>query len=223
MIFTKQNILVVAPHPDDETLGAGGTINKFVKYKNNVSVLFVSAHLPPLYSSKGGAITIQESKKAMKELGVKSYSYLNIPATKINEIEIYKLNQMIGEYFSIIKPSIVLIPFPDRHIDHKLVFESCMVLSRPVGKFYPKIILCYETLSETNWNAPGIEPSFTPELFIDITDTMIKKRKALKCYKSQINKNTSRNIEACNSLANFRGSQNNCKYAEAFKVVRMIF
>ena len=223
MIFDKQRVLVVAPHPDDETLGVAGTIKKFINFHNNVSVLFVSAHLPPLYDKKSGETTIKESKKAMNILGVNSYHYLNIPATKINELEIYKLNQIIGNYFLKIKPSIVFLPFPDRHIDHKLVFESCMVLSRPVGKNYPKIVLTYETLSETSWNAPGIEPSFNPELFIDISDTIIDKRKALSCYKSQISKNFSRNIDACNSLAKFRGSQNNCKYAEAFKVVRMIF
>ena len=55
----------------------------------------------------------------------------------------------------------MFIPFPDRHIDHRIIFDSSVVSVRPNGKFFPKKkVLSYETLSETHWNVPGIEPSF---------------------------------------------------------------
>jgi LmbE family N-acetylglucosaminyl deacetylase len=82
--------------------------------------------------------------------------------------------------------------------------------------------LAYETLSETHWNVAGIEPVFAPEFFIDTTDYMAKKNAALACYASQINHAPSRSVEACTALAKFRGSQNGCGYAEAFKVVRIV-
>jgi LmbE family N-acetylglucosaminyl deacetylase len=84
------------------------------------------------------------------------------------------------------------------------------------------VVLAYETLSETHWNVPGIEPAFVPELFIDVTRHMPKKKAALECYASQINHAPSRSIEASMALARFRGSQNGCDYAEAFKVVRIV-
>ena len=83
-------------------------------------------------------------------------------------------------------------------------------------------MLAYETLSETHWNVPGVEPSFNPELFVDITENIKQKENALSCYKSQIKNNNSRSIDACLALAKFRGSQNGCDYAEAFKVVRIV-
>ena len=117
----------------------------------------------------------------------------------------------------------VLIPFPDRHIDHRTVFDACLVACRPNHDTAPKYVLAYETLSETHWNAPGIEPAFVPQVYIDISGYMEKKCQALECYKSQINETMpSRAIDVCTSLARFRGSHNGCKYAEAFSAIRVI-
>ena len=80
----------------------------------------------------------------------------------------------------------------------------------------PKLILAYETLSETHWNAPYIEKNFNPNYFIDITDEIDQKIKAYNQYKSQINK--SRSPKSLKSLAIFRGSQNYCEFAESFVI-----
>ena len=77
-------------------------------------------------------------------------------------------------------------------------------------------------MSETHWNVAGVEPSFNPDFFIDITETINKKVEALSKYVSQIDGNSSRSIEAIRALAKFRGSQNGCDFAEAFKLVRMV-
>ena len=81
----------------------------------------------------------------------------------------------------------------------------------------------YETLSETHWNVPNVEPFFNPTVFINIEETIKDKISALKLYKSQINTATpSRSVRAVESLAKFRGSQNGCEYAESFQIVRMV-
>ena len=102
-------------------------------------------------------------------------------------------------------PHIVFCPFPDRHIDHRLVFESVMVATRPVksGKKI-EIVATYETLSETHWNAPNIEPNFVPNWVVDISEYIDLKIAALKCYKSQISDFPGpRSIEAVEALAKF--------------------
>ena len=83
-------------------------------------------------------------------------------------------------------------------------------------------MLIYETLSETHWNVPGVEPIFAPNFFINIDKYINFKVEALKLYKSQINNNNSRSPSAAKALAKFRGSQNGCSYAESFQVLRMI-
>ena len=82
--------------------------------------------------------------------------------------------------------------------------------------------MAYETLSETHWNVPGVEPAFEPEFFIDISQNIDTKLEALKKYASQISKSPSRSTVAVEALAKFRGSQNGCSYAEAFKIVRIV-
>ena len=93
---------------------------------------------------------------------------------------------LIAKYpkqFNDFNPHIVFCPYPDRHIDHRLVFDSVMVATRPTvgsGKNI-EIVVAYETISETHWNAPHVEPNFTPNWVVDISNS-IEKIEALSCY-----------------------------------------
>ena len=221
MNFFKKT-LIIAPHLDDETLAVGGTIKKLADNKNDVYVLIIGGHLPPLYLEKDYLKTKSESVQALKLLNVKKTFYLDMPATEFHKDYYQSINSQIEKLINKIKPNTVFIPYPDRHIDHRTIFDCAMVNTRPKGIYYPKIILAYETLSETHWNASGIEPNFNPDFFIDISKTINIKIKALKRYISQIKGNPSRSVSAIRALAKFRGSQNGCDYAEAFKLIRFI-
>lgn len=222
MISNFKKTLVIAPHLDDETIALGGTIKKLSKSKVKVDVVIVGGHLPPLYDKKNYLVTKKESAKALGILGVKKVHYLDLPALEFHKKYYQKINLKINELINSLNPTAVFIPFPDRHIDHRTVFDCAMVNTRPNKKKYPNYVLSYETLSETHWNAPYIEANFNPDFFINIDSTMRDKIRALKCYKSQIKDNQSRSIEAVQALARFRGSQNGCKYAEGFKLIRAI-
>ena len=219
-----KRILVVAPHPDDETLGVGGAIAKYSKEGHEVFVMIVCGHLPPIYDSKDYEKTVKESKKAFDIMGVSSSKFLEIPATTIGSIPVHKLNSEILMVINDFKPDIVFCPFPDRHIDHRLGFESVMVATRPIGIGRNiNILAAYETLSETHWNAPHIEPNFTPNWVIDISDHMETKLDALRSYKSQISDFPGpRSIESVDALAKFRGTQAGFAYGEAMHIIRMV-
>jgi len=219
-----KKILIVAPHPDDETLGLGGTIAKFSSQGHEVHVLIVSGHLPPIYNIEDYKKTVLEAKKAFKILGVSHYSFFEIPATMIGNIPIHELNSKISNLVNDISPDMVFCPYPDRHIDHRLVFDSVMVATRPVGIGRNiEIVAAYETLSETHWNAPHIEPNFTPNWVIDISDFIDIKIKALKCYESQISEFPGpRSLEAIDALAKFRGTQSGFGFGEGLQIIRKI-
>ena len=223
MLKQFKKVLVVAPHPDDETLGVGGTIKKLSKNKIDVSILVVGGHLPPIYKIDHYKKTEKECKKACDILGSKKIFFLKKIATKFNEEPIADFNKSIFDIIKKVNPEVIFIPFSDRHIDHKVVFNSCMVCTRPKKGSKIKLIMAYETLSETHWNAGYIEPNFVPDVFVDISQEYKFKEKALKKYSSQIKNNKARNIEAIKGLAAFRGSQNNVKYCEAFKLIRLNF
>ena len=221
--MTKKSILIVSPHPDDETLGVGGTIAKYSKKGHEVNVLTISGHLPPLYKREDYEKTVEEAHRAFKVLGVTKSIFLELPATMIGDLPVHELNRKISKIVSDFNPQIVFCPYPDRHIDHRLVFDSVMVATRPVGIGRNiEIVAAYETLSETHWNAPHIEPNFTPNWVIDISDSIKKKIEALKCYKSQIsNFPGPRSLESLEALAKFRGTQAGFSYGEGMHIIRM--
>ena len=220
----SKKILVIAPHPDDETLGAGGAIAKYADQGHEVHVLLVSGHLPPLYTREAFEKTVLEFHNAGKILGIHDSKFLEIPATMVKDTPTHILNSLIAQSVEDIKPDIVLCPYPDRHIDHRVVFDAAMVATRPVGVGKNiEIVAAYETLSETHWNAPHIEPNFTPNWVIDISKHFETKLNALKCFESQIGEfPNSRSIEAIKALSIFRGTQAGFGYGEAFHIIRKI-
>ena len=222
MIKFPMRMTVIAPHPDDEVLGAGATIARFADEGIEVSVLIVSGHLPPLYPPEAFETTRREAEEALKILGASRWEFLQIPATRVHQIPVAELNGKISHFVRETNPEVVLLPFPDRHIDHRTIFDASVVACRPVHDRAPRIVLAYETLSETHWNVPGIEPAFVPEFYVDTSRYMDKKQAALNSYASQVHSTPSRSVDACMALASFRGSQNGCTYAEAFKVVRIV-
>ena len=219
----KKRILVISPHPDDETIALGGSMAKFIDKGSEVQILTISGHLPPLYDRDVYETTVKETKEAYKIMGVEEFKFLEIPATMVKDEPVHKLNGLISSNIQEFNPEIVLIPFPDRHIDHRVIFDSCMVATRPVGKGKQiKMIAAYETLSETHWNAPYIEPNFTQNLVIDISNFIDQKVEALKCYQSQITMDKGpRTITAAKALAQFRGTQSSFDFGEALYIIRM--
>lgn len=218
-----KKVLVIAPHPDDETLGAGGTIRKFASAGCDVTVLTVAAHMPPLYPKEVHETTVRESKAAQAVLGVKKSVFLDKPAVLLGDIPVAEFNSLIFNQVKASAPDILLMPYYDRHIDHRLIFEACLVAARPVGPGKEiSLVAAYETISETHWNAPHIEPNFTPNFCVDITGHIDAKIEAMGCFMSQLHSFPGpRSVEALKALALFRGSQAGYGYAEGFQVIRM--
>jgi LmbE family N-acetylglucosaminyl deacetylase len=219
------HLLVIAPHPDDEVLGTAGTMARFARQGGDVTVGTIAAHMPPLYSKEVHERTVEEAKQAHRLLGVKESIFLDNPAVLLGNIGVPEFNGMVFNIIKKVSPDVLLIPYVDRHVDHRMVFEACMVASRPVdvGR-YIKICAAYETISETHWNAPHLEPNFTPNWCIDISEYIDLKIDAMRCYQSQLQTfPQSRSVEALKALALFRGSQAGMGFAEAYHLLRMSF
>lgn len=224
MFETLNSVLVVAPHPDDETLGCGGTIRKLVDMNKEVYVLTIAVHAPPLFPPEAADDSKLEAKAAYEVLGVKDAFFVDRPACFVQDMPHHELNGVIHSTIGDIGADAVFIPYLDRMVDHKAVFESAMVATRPVGNGERlKLVLAYEVISETHWTAPHLEANFTPNFFVDITDTIDTKLDAMRCYKSKLHPFPKpRSLEALKALALFRGSVAGCAYAEGFQTVRAL-
>jgi len=217
-------VLVIAPHPDDEVLGVGGTILKRVKAGDEVYVCIVTRGYMPLFQEEYVKQGRMEARAADKLLGVKETIFLDFPAVMLETVPRFEFNGRISDVIQRIAPDDVYIPHRgDMQIDHQMVVDAAMVAVRPKYKHKVKSVYAYETLSETGWNIPNTVNEFIPNVYEDITDTVKEKLSAMKIFKSQLEEFPNvRSIEALDALARFRGAAVNVKAAEAFSLVRTI-
>ena len=217
--------LVVAAHPDDEVLGVGGTIARLVDEGNEVTVAIVTRGESSMFDEEFIELGRKEAQEAHGLLGVKETLFLDgFPAAKLDTVPHHELNRALQELVQEIRPGILFVPFAgDIHLDHQLVFRSALVSVRPRGEFTPHTLLAYETLSETNWNAPYLSPGFYPNLYVDVSEYIDRKLDAIRVFESQLQPfPNERSVEAVRALATHRGANVGCHAAEAFVLVRKI-
>ncbi|WP_295357281.1 PIG-L deacetylase family protein [uncultured Succiniclasticum sp.] len=218
------NVLVIAPHPDDEYLGVGGTIAKRISRGHDVYICVVTKGCEPLFSEESVVQVRNECKQADELLGVKERVYLNFPAVMLETIPRYQFNEAFFQVVQRIHPDEVYIPHRgDMQLDHKMVVDAAMVALRPKYRHVVQRIYAYETLSETGWDIPNTVNEFFPTVYEDISDTLNLKLRAMEFFKSQLGTfPETRSLEAIESLAKFRGATIGCKAAEAFSLIREI-
>ncbi len=217
-------VLAIAPHPDDEVLGCGGTLARLSATGNEVHVLVATEGKPPQFPKEGVERVRVEMHAAHEVLGIAGTHQLDLPAAALDTVASSQINAAIAERIEAIRPDSLLLPFVgDIHTDHQIVFMAAMVAARPRHADAPKNILCYETLSETNWYAPPTTPAFVPNVFVDISDTLQKKVEAFQKFESQVRPfPEERSVEAIEALARMRGATVFLRAAEGFVNVRQI-
>ena len=217
-------VLVVAPHPDDEVLGCGGTIAKYAENGDDVYVAIVTKGCEPLFSVDQVETVRNECLKADKLLGVKETFFMDFPAAMIEEVPRYKFNEAFIQLVQRIKPDVVYIPHRgDMQLDHKMVVDAAMVALRPKYQHVVKKIYAYETLSETGWDVPNVTNEFIPNSYSVISEFLEKKLKAMEIFTTQLSAYpAARSLGAVKALAMYRGATVNVDAAEAFSIVREI-
>ena len=216
-----KSVLVVAPHPDDETLGCGGTLLRHVTLGDVVNCIFVtkSQKNTKNYKSRKNEIKIIKKKYNFKNLTVG-----NFICTKLHKYDSSKIINFFSKEIKKIKPNILYVPFrEDAHSDHRVVFDCISPMFKSFRYPYIKSVRIYETLSETNFKSSFTKNGFEPNLWINISDFLNKKIDIMNIYKSEIGKHPfPRSEKAIKSLAILRGSFSGHKYSEAFKVIKEI-
>ena len=217
-------VLVIAPHPDDEIIGVGGTIAKRAKAGDEVYVCIVTKGKEPLFKEEFIEQGRKECREADEMLGVRETIFLDFPAVMLETVPRYEFNGKIAEVVQRINPDEVYIPHRgDMQIDHQMVVDAAMVAVRPRGKNYPKRVYAYETLSETGWNIPNTVNEFIPTVYEDITDTLEIKLKSMDVFQSQLSPfPAARSIGAIEALAKFRGATVSVEASEAFSLIREV-
>ena len=217
-----KKILVVSPHPDDETLGCGGTLLKYKSKKFTIDwMIITSMDGNNSYSDKNKIDRRNQIKKVKQLYGFNKVFELNLPTAKLDQIPLSSIIEKVTKVINTSKPEIVFTNFyGDVHTDHKITYEAISSCTKNFRAPFIKKIIMYETLSETGYSLDKFNDQFTPNIYVDITKYLNKKLNIMKIYKSEVMKNNNpRSLISIDSLARYRGISINSKYAEAFMLV----
>jgi len=221
----KNTILVVAVHPDDETLGCGGALLKHKSKGDEIHWLICTG----MYEQDGFEKSVVEKRNSEIDRVAALYDFdgihqLGLPAMKVDEFTMSELIVKISSVVKSVLPDTIYLPFKgDVHSDHRKIFEAAYSCTKSFR--YPSIkkMLMVETLSETEFAPSTKEEAFVPNYFVDISEFLEKKLQIMLSYESEIAAHpfprSERNIRA---LATLRGATAGCEYAESFVLLKEI-
>jgi len=202
------NIVVIAPHPDDESIGCGGALCCHADAGDRVTVVFLTSgelglkHLP---RDAAWQTREAEAKAAGKILGIAEMRFLRQPDWVLAEV-IGPAANALAEVLTSERPQLIYVPHPrEWHPDHKAAVE---ILKQSLG-------MCALAVPEIR----GYEvwtPLSEYSVVIDISAVMPRKLEAIRCHSSQLTDFDY--AHAAQSLNAFRGAlAAKASFAEVFE------
>lgn len=220
-----KKIIIISAHPDDETLGAGGTLLKHKANGDHIEWLIVTNILESEgFSNQRVQERQNEIEIVAKMFGFSAVHKLDYPTMKLDTGTMLEMIPKIAAIFSQSKPEVIYVMNrSDAHSDHRVIFDAVMACTKSFR--YPSIkqVLMYECISETEFAPVLPEKVFQPNYYVDVTSQFAEKIAITKVYASELAVHpfprSIRNIEA---LATFRGASAGVEYAEAFQLIKFI-
>lgn len=220
-----KKVIIISAHPDDEVLGAGGTVLKHIESGDEVYWLVTTNITESAgFSEERVQSRQKEIRQVEKELGFKKIFLLDYPTMDLSSSSVITMVPKISEVFNEVKPEIIYcVNRSDAHSDHRITFDAVMACTKSFRYPYVKKVLMYECLSETEFAPALFEKAFIPNYFVDISKFFKSKLEVMRIYQSELGDHpfprSERNIEA---LATYRGASVGVEYAEAFQLIKFI-
>lgn len=217
-------VLVLAAHPDDEVLGMGGTIAVHTERGDQVRVVVVTDGSSTQYpdDSETRLRKEEEALRAAAELGVMDYVHLDLPDMRLDTLAHVDVNAVVEEHIRDFAPERVYTPHPDVNLDHRALFDSVAVATRPVPGQTARHVLTYAPTSSTEWT-PAAVNWFVPNWFVDVSATIERKVAAFAHYETERREYPHPRSEgAIRAAAAFYGASCGCEQAEPFVLVRAL-
>jgi LmbE family N-acetylglucosaminyl deacetylase len=194
-IAAIQRALIVAPHPDDESLGCGGLLALLAQQKCEVMVLFVTdggashRHSRLWPRQRLAALRRAEAAAALAELGLGNAQreFLNLrdadmpmPASKEWRSAVARVTQIVER----MRPELVVLPWRrDPHCDHR---ASWQLMDHTMGGAFRPIMLEYAVwLDEIGAPDDHPRPGEAQMVAVDIAQTAAAKKRAVALHLSQ--------------------------------------
>lgn len=219
-------VLVLAVHPDDETLGCGGTLLKLRDQGCELHWLIATS-----ISQEGGySPEFVEARRREIETVAQYYAFtgvheLGLPTARIETVPLGSIVGRIAKVMKELTPDTLFLPFRgDVHSDHRILFDAAFSCTKSFRQPSLRRIYMMEALSETEFSPaiPGL--SFVPNTFVDISSHFDEKLEILQTYRSELGEHPfPRSMANVTALATFRGANAGCRYAESFMLLKYIW
>ncbi len=216
------SILIIAAHPDDEVLGCGGTMALMADQNVKMHVAFLADGISSRYSNPNQQIEASErrieAKKACEILGVQSVSFGDFPDNRMDSVPLLEIIKPIETLIIQHRPDAIFTHHAgDLNIDHRRIHEAVVTACRPQNNHPVRTLLYFEVPSSTEWQSPGSGPAFSPNWFVDISNSLERKLLAFDVYKSEARSwPHPRSHKAIEHLSRWRGATMGAEAGEAF-------
>ena len=218
-------ILVAVAHPDDEVLGAGGTIARLARSGSTVHVLYLTDGTSARGSDHAAARRRETAaRRAAEILGAEPPQFLRFPDNRLDSVPLLEVIHAVESVVREVAPSTIYTHHAgDLNVDHSICLRAVLTACRALPGSLVKRIYAIEIPSSTEWAPPGANSAFVPSRFIDITESLPTKLAALEAYAEEMRPFPHpRSAAAVEALARFRGASAGLEAAEAFVVLREI-
>jgi LmbE family N-acetylglucosaminyl deacetylase len=219
----RLRVVVFAAHPDDEVLGMGGTIAVHAAVRDDaVRIVCVTDGSSTQYPGDTAKREQkqEEARLAAAELGVTDYVHLDLPDMRLDTLAHVDINNVVEEHVRDLEPQVVYTPQPDVNRDHRELFDSVAVATRPTPGRSVRRLFTYAPMSSSEWTPAAVD-WFVPNWFVDVTETIDRKLAAFAHYETERRPYPHpRSERAIRATAEFHGASCGCEYAEPFVLVR---
>ncbi len=220
-----KNVIVISAHPDDEVLGAGGTLLKHKKGGDNLAwVIITGVDEANGFSNERVRTRELEINQVANNIGFSKVYKLNYPTMGLSPEIVNEMIPKISSIFNEFEPEVIYVMNrSDAHSDHRYTFDAVAACTKSFRYPFIKKVLMYECISETEFAPQLPEKVFIPNYFVDVTEFQSDKIKLMQIYKSELSEHPfPRSIANMNALATFRGASVGVYYAEAFQIIKFI-
>lgn len=220
-----KKVIVISAHPDDEILGAGGTLLKHKKSGDELAWLIITGVDEANGFTKERVRSRElEIAQVAECIGFSKVYKLHYPTMGLSPEIVNEMIPKISLIFSEFEPEVIYVMNrSDAHSDHRYTFDAVAACTKSFRYPFVKNVLMYECISETEFAPILPEKVFQPNYFVDISDFFKRKIEIMQIYSSELGEHpfprSNRNIEA---LAVHRGANIGTEYAEAFQLIKFI-
>lgn len=218
-------VLVFAPHPDDETLGCGATLLKHRAQGDQVSWVIVTRMTEQMgFNAERQAQRQQEIQQVAADYGFAQVFELGFPVAQLDQVGLSELVAACAKVITDTQAEVLYLPYRgDAHSDHAFVFDAVAACTKNFRYPSVKSVRVYETLSETGYGLNPQDTGFKPNLWIEVNDYLEHKIAIMRRFESELAAHPfPRSEQSIRALATLRGAQINQTAAEAFMSVKEV-